>query len=386
MHFKRVAATAGALASIIVVSACSVDGTATRSPIDLDTGTFRTTLAAPAGDAKTDAEMAKVSALRLAEHVVFRTEIDPALTKFSMPTYPIAGPGGLKAVITGVDDLPVVKEKLRYGFSLAGSTPINDKSDKGLNHVVLVFADSAAATEAADVMSAQLIKDGTEDRRRSTTIPGMPAETRALSGATFDGGRMTAAFTPVGDKVIYTWTDAKTDARWTETAVRTAFEKQKALLEGMPPIDEDRRIDPTGIMRAMFPMESAGTLMANSVLVGRAAAHAVGNSSAAHAENQKNGVTEVAVGESVIYRAGGDEQAGNVLKGLADLSGDPTATKAGSPQDLPTALCSTGKSSTGEASAECSVAVGRYAAQVRTDDLKSAQQQISAQYELLKQL
>lgn len=385
MHLTRVAATVGAFLSMAVLGACSLDGTATRSPIDLDTGRYRTTLAAPAGDADTDAAMAKVSALRLAEYVVFRTEIDPALTKVSMPTYPIVGAAGMGGVITEAADLPVMKDTLRYGFSVAGSTPTGDSTAKGLNHAVLVFADPAAATEATRVMTAQLIRNSGGDRREATTIPGMPTDTRALTGGTFDGGRMAAALTPVGDKVVYTWADAKS-GDWPAQAVRTAYQKQKTMLDGMPSIDDDRSIDPTGLLRALLPNESGGTPMANSVLAGRAAAHATGDSSTADAENKKNGVTELAIGKAVIYRAGSDRQARTVLEDLVDVSDDPSATRASSPQDLPGAVCSTGKSPTGETSALCSLAIGRYAVQVQSDDLKDAQQQVSAEYELLKQL
>ncbi|AUH69058.1 MULTISPECIES: DUF7373 family lipoprotein [Gordonia] len=388
MQWKRAAAAAGAVVSLSAVTACTVDGTATRGPIQLDTGKYATSLQPAAGTADTESEMNRLRAMRLGEDIAFRDEVDPVLTKFSMPTYPISGASGLRGVFSDAADLPV-SQKLRYGFTMAGGAP--DDSDgknlhQGLNHAVLVYPDAETAGEAVSAMSGQMLKKTYGSPMRRTDVPGMPAETVALTGKSSGGGQITVAFTPVAEKVVYTWADAD-DGGWTLAAVRSAFTKQKALLDAMKPISDDKRIDPNGLLRAVLPTESnGGSAFSGSVAGPRAISQLASKSTATFADLQKTGVTEAAVGGSLVFRAGGDDQAAELLKTLSDDSDDPTAKKADSPQDLPSAVCQTSKSSFGDDQATCFVAYGSYAAQADGSDLHEAQQKISAQYLLLKQL
>ncbi|EGD56131.1 DUF7373 family lipoprotein [Gordonia neofelifaecis] len=384
MHWKRAAAVVGAVLSISAVTACTVDGTATRGPVQLDTGKYATTLQPAAGTADSEAAMDKLRAMRFGEDIVFRDEIDPQLTKFSMPTYPISGAAGLKGVFSDAADLPE-SQKLRYGFSIAGGNP-DDGNDKGMNHAVLVYTDPAAATAALNAMSGQMLRKNYGSPMQRTQIPGMPAETVALSGKSSSGSQISVAFTPAGDKVIYTWADSK-DGAWTQSVVRSAYQKQKVLIDGMKPISEDRQIDPTGITRAVLPTESgSGSAYSGAVAGPRTISQLAGKSSATYKDLASAGVTEAAVGGSLVFHAGGEDQAKKLLTSLSDTSDDPAAKKAASPQDLSSAICQTSKSSTGTDTASCFVAVGSYAVQADGSDLHDAQQKISAQYLLLKQL
>lgn len=378
---KRVVPVLVAGLSVVALAACSIDGTATRGPLDLDTGKYQTSLSKPAGEATTDAELDKLRAVRLGESIVFHDEVDPQLNRSSMPTYPVTQATGLSGIITDVNDEPFMKT-LRYGFSVAGGSK-DDDNDKGYNHAVFVFTDAAAADAAADALADAVSGQKYSSARTPTKVPGMPAQTRARNGKTTKGF-VTAAFTPVGDKVIYTWADSK-DAAWTATTVRVAYEKQKSMLDGMQPISDDPQIDPDGILRAVLPGDS-GTRISDTVLGPRTVAHLVNGSSAMYEAEKKAGITEAVVGDAVVFKAGSDAQATDFLKTLSDQSDDPTARKAASPQDLSSATCYTSKSSFGTDSADCYLTVGQYVVQTSDENLLAAQQMASAEYLLLKQL
>ncbi|ALG84804.1 DUF7373 family lipoprotein [Gordonia phthalatica] len=381
MAFKRVALTVTAGLSIALLSACSVDGTPTRGPVKLDTGSYQTTLGAPAGDATSENELNRLRGLRLGESIVFHDEVDPVLNRGAMPTYPVTNKSGLAGIFTDVDDEPFMKT-LRYGFSV-GAGAKDDGNDKGYNHAVFVFTDSAAAAAAADGLRDSLLKSGDTNPRTPTQVPGAPAEMRAVTGKTV-GGTVTAGFTPVGDKVIYTWADAK-DAAWTATTVRVSYEKQKALLDTMAPISDDKRIDPDGLMRAVLPTKTKSG-MSGAVLGPHTAALMFNSPAKGFADQQKAGVSAVVMGGATVIKTGSEGQAKDYLAEITDRSTDPTARKAASPQDLSSAKCYTTKSTFGADSAECYLAVGRYVVEADGDDLKDAQQKVSAEYLLLKQL
>ncbi|MBM7369151.1 DUF7373 family lipoprotein [Gordonia hydrophobica] len=381
MNGKRVVPALAAGLSIVLLAACSVDGTPTRGPLDLDTGKYQTSLAQPAGTATTDAELDKLRAVRLGESLVYHDDVDPQLNRTSMPTYPVTPASGLSGIISDVNDEPFMKA-LRYGFSVAAGSK-DDDNDKGYNHAVFVFTDAAAANTAADALADALLKSRGSGERTRTRVPGAPTQMRAVNGKT-SKGFVTAALTPVGDKVVYTWADSS-DAAWTATTVRVSYEKQKALLDGMKPISDDPRIDPDGMLRGVLPVES-GSRLSNMVLGPRTVALLANKPTEMYDAGKKAGITAAVVGDALVLKAGSDQQATEYLKTLSDQSGDPTARKAASPQDLASATCYTSKSSYGSDSADCYLAVGKYVVQASDSELLAAQQMASAEYLLLSQL
>ncbi|MGB3709055.1 DUF7373 family lipoprotein [Gordonia sp. (in: high G+C Gram-positive bacteria)] len=384
MNFKRAAATAGAFLTVTVLAACTVDGTAIRGPIDLDTGRFSTELNAPAGSADTENQVSLLKAIRLGEQIVFRDEVDPALTTFGMPTYPLSTSDGLRGVFSDAKDLPTTS-KLLYGFSTAGSADTDQPDSKGYNHGVFVYPDAATANAAVSELSGLLRKPKIGTPAKNTTVAGMPAETVALRQMTA-GNKTTATLTltPVGSTVIYTWADAP-NAEWTRTAVRVSYEKQKALLAAMPPISDDKQIDPHGLLRAVIPASSDSAVRISGQVVGpRTISQFSGNSAKAYATFQKAGVTEVAVGGALLFATGSDKQAADLAADIAEASDDSTARKAPSPRDLSTAKCITSKS--GGGSATCVIAIGKYVVQVTGDKLLEVQQKTAAEYVLVKKL
>lgn len=380
MTFRRAVLTVAAGLSLTALAACTVEGTPTRGPVDLDTGKYSTKLASPAGEVTSDADLDKLLGLRLGESIVFHDDVDPALDDSSMPTYPITRASGLAGVINDVGDKPFMKG-LHYGFSVGAQS--KKQKDKGFNHAVLVFDSPAAAVAGADGLAAALRKESYAGPRTDARLAGAPADMRAVAGKTADGV-MTAGFTPVGDKVIYTWADAH-DKGWTENIVRVSYEKQKALLDSMKPISDDRKIDPGGLLRGVLPADSQ-TRLTGAVLGPRTVALLANTPSSFYKTIQKADVTAAVVGGALVFKTGGDEQANALLKDLSDQSGDPTSRKAASPRDLPSAACFTSTTSLGTKSADCYLTVGRYAVQTSAETLLAAQQMAAAEVELLKQL
>lgn len=386
MSFKRVAATVGALLSVTALAACSVDGTPTRGPIDLDTGKYSTTLNAPAGNATTDGDKARLKAAQLAEYLVFRDDLDPALVQFSMPTYPVSAQQGLAGVFSKAGDLPTTK-KLQYGFSVGGGADDKDPSKKGVNYAVFVYDSPQTASEAVNELTDNMLGPDGGGAKTKVTIPGMPSTTVAVAGKSFDKTNTIAAgLTPVGASVIYTWADS-VDPQWPAQTVRAGYEKQKALLDSMPPISDSTELDPSGLLRAVIPPDAnAGLPSTGQVLGPRAISQFTGASSKNYRDYEKAGVVRAAIGGAVVFETGSDGQATELAKTVGDSTDDPMARKADSPRDLSSAVCSTSKSSFGSDTATCVIAVGKYLVDVDGTDLLDVQQRTSAEYALLKQL
>lgn len=372
----RKSLVAAAAAVTCVLAGCSVDGTPTRGPIELQTGKYGAMQTAPAGDATSDMRWAKLRGARLAEHMIFAHDLDPVMDDGKMPTQSLASVTNTQTVIPDTDRLPVMKD-FQYGFTLSSGN--GTKNDTGINHAVYVFSDAEAASASVDQLSGSMLKDDREySNYERVRIPGMPAESVTIHDGERDKHTV-AAFTAVGQRLIYTWADAP-DRAWPERIVKTAYDRQKPLLDAIGPESDDRSIDPDNLLTGTVSDDS-GNPLTGSVYGQRATALFYSDQSAALAALKKAGIEQFAWNGTQAYKAASHEQAEGWIDFLVDDFDNDTSRKAASPQDLDVARCVTRDDRSG-----CFVAVGPYVGEAYGTDLKDAQEQISAQYGFLKKL
>ncbi|MFT4088576.1 MAG: hypothetical protein QM658_15750 [Gordonia sp. (in: high G+C Gram-positive bacteria)] len=365
-----------ALAALAVtMTACTVDGTPQRGPVVLDTGKYSTKLAPEFGTATSDNDIALVRATRLAGNVIFPEDIDSSFTHFSMPTSALVRAKNINMLLPDADKIPA-NASFKYGFSTTASEP--PKYDRAVNHAVFVYANPQAATAAAQQFADASAKDPGETRN---PIAGMPSATQAVQSPVGADGLVTEmAFTPVGDKVIYTWVKDTTFNRADASIVR-AYQKQKSMLDAMP-VDDDLERDPAGLLRATIEDPDNDTsLIYNTVWDQRGEAQNYGNRPQAYQALKDAGIEHTAKRKTQVYEAEDQAGAKSWAKYLSDSFMGDDGRKADSPQDLDSVPCyvASGRGA-------CFVVVGKYVGEIYGKDLKDAQQQAAAQYELLKQL
>lgn len=372
---KSLIAVAAALCCAL--AGCTVDGTPTRGPIQLQTGKYGSMQARPAGEATSDAAWAKLRGVRLADHMIFAHELDPVLDDGKLPTQPLATPTNVQIVIPNTANLPVMKD-FEYGFTLSsGNGSVNDT---GINHAVFVFTDAAAAKDAVTQMSGVMLKRTTYSDYSRVRVDGMPSESVTIHSPGAGGRHTVAAFTAIGQRVVYTWADAKNRA-WPDRIVKAAYDQQAQLLDGVEADDSDRRIDPDNLLPGTLEDPDDSNPLYGSVYGQRAIALFYSDQSAAYEAVKKAGIERFAWNSSQLYKAGSESQAKGWIDFLVKDFDDDTSRKAASPQDLGSARCMTKDAGTG-----CSVAVGPYVGEVYGKTLVEAQQQISAQYTFMEKL
>ncbi|MGO3327629.1 DUF7373 family lipoprotein [Gordonia sp. (in: high G+C Gram-positive bacteria)] len=364
-----------AAAVTCVLAGCSVDGNPTRGPIELQTGKYGSMQSAPAGDATSDVAWAKLRGARLADHLIFAHDLDPVLDDGKLPTQALATVANTQTVLPDTDRLPVMKD-FQYGFTVSSGN--ETKNDTGLNHAVYVFTDAATASAAVGQLSGSMLKDREYSKYERARVPGMPAESVTVHDGSHDKHTV-AAFTAVGPRMIYTWADAP-NRSWPERIVKAAYDQQKPLLDSIGRESDDRRIDPDNLLAGTVSDDS-GSPLTGSVYGQRATALFYSDQSAALTALKKAGIEQFAWNGTQAYKAATPEQANGWIDFLAHDFTDETSRKAASPQDLNVARCM----SRDDRSA-CFVAVGPYVGEAYGDDLKDAQEKISAQYGFLTKL
>ncbi|WOC14147.1 DUF7373 family lipoprotein [Gordonia sp. MP11Mi] len=360
-----------------VLAGCAVDGTPTRGPVELQTGKYGSMQTKPAGDATSETAWAKLRGVRLADHMVFAHDLDPVMVDGKLPTQPLATAANVQAVIPDTADLPVMKD-FQYGFTLSSG---DESNDTGINHAVFVFRDAAAASAAAGQLSGVMLKRTSYSKYERVRVAGMPSESITIHDSSADKHTV-AAFTPVGQRLIYTWADAK-DRAWPDRIVKAAYDQQKPLLDAIGTVSDDRRIDPDNLLTGTVGENSGdgSNPLHGSVYGQRAAALFYGDQSAALTALKKAGIEQFAWNGTQLYKAGSAGQTAGWIDYLVKDFEDDTSRKAASPQDLNIARCLTRDGNAG-----CFVAVGPYVGEAYGKDLADAQQQISAQYTFMKKL
>ncbi|MCF8587950.1 DUF7373 family lipoprotein [Gordonia liuliyuniae] len=372
---KSLIAIAAALTCVL--AGCAVDGTPTRGPIELQTGKYGSMQTRSAGEATSDVAWAKLRAVRLADHMIFAHDLDPVMVDGKLPTQPLATPANVQVVIPDTADLPVMKD-FEYGFTLSSG---NEKNDAGINHAVMVFRDDAAASAAARQLSDVMLKRTSYSNYERVRVAGMPSESITVHDAGAGGKQTVAAFTPVGQRLIYTWADDR-NRSWPERIVKAAYDQQKPLLDALGTVSDDRRIDPDGLLTGTVSEDGDSSNPLHGAVYGqRAAALFYGDQSAALAALKKSGIEQFAWNGTQLYKAGSEGQTAGWIDYLVKDFEDDSSRKAASPQDLNAARCLTRDGAAG-----CFVAVGPYVGEAYGKDLADAQQQISAQYGFMKKL
>ncbi|ALG84808.1 DUF7373 family lipoprotein [Gordonia phthalatica] len=386
---KGATVAAALMMSATAVAGCAVDGTATRGPIQLDTGKYLAQQSMALKSASTDGAWAQLRGVRLADHIIFPREVDSGLVSSKFPLQPLSSAQNAGGVFGGgeVSDLPVLKQ-FQYGFVVTAGE--EGAGDLGISHAVLVFDSPASAARAAyDISKTKLKKKPDEytTNIRSKPVPGAPDGTRAVESTGVYQGKVqnetVEGFTPVGSMLMYTWGQAK-DLPRAENIVKTALTKQKALLDPAPTISDDRNPDPTGLIRGTLVGEGGGDPMEKVVFSARGAALTFDDQPAAYEAMKKTGVTEVALNGTKAYRTGSADQAKTFADFLRkEYAVTYTATKAAaSPRDLGGAHCWNND----DRQFGCTVVVDRYVGFTLSRSLKDAQQQISAQSVFLSKL
>ncbi len=376
---SRAAVPAVALAVAAVLAGCTVDGSPQRGPVELDLGKYGSMQAATLPTATTDAQWAKVRAVRLADSVVFPVDIDAGMTDLKMPTMPIVVPKNLGLVMSEMVDLPVMK-RFQYGFSMAAG---NGPNDFGVNHVVMRFADDRAAGDAVTQIGgiAAKPKEYNKPGGGPVSVAGMPRASVVIHNVGSSGKHVFTAVSQVASYLVYTWADSP-DRAWAERAIVTAFDKQKALLEAIGPENTDRNPDPTGLIRGTIRVPADEQTVSTQIVLGqRGAALFYGNGPEAYSELKKAGITAAAMNQTQAYRAAGPAQAEGWRDYLIKGFGDDTSRKAASPRDLSSAKCFQKDDRVG-----CFIAVGDYVGEAYGKELLDTQQQISAVYTFLKKM
>ncbi|GAC79440.1 hypothetical protein SAMN04488550_2218 [Gordonia malaquae] len=383
INLVRTARAVVMLLAAAVVGGCTVDGTPTTAPIDLDVGRYGSMLEAPLPDATSAVRWSQLRAVRLAEHMVFPRDLDAAIVDVKMPTAPIGVPRNMGAVIPDADTIPAMK-RFEYGFVItAGDTP----GDQASQQMIARFADPEAARDAVHQL-APLWTKPTEyvPAGEIVTLAGLPAGSIAAHLARPLKGRPTAhstmGLTAVGEYLVYTWAESENRA-WTERIVTTAYMKQKPMIDAIGPDDPSRNADPTGLMTGTLrSTEDNGNPIIRTVWGPRGIALISQNGPEAYRAVMANGVTVGVVNGSNAYRAGSPAQAARwrdyLIKEYLDRS-EGVARPAASPRDLPSALCF----AAGTRESACFVAVGAYVGEVEGSTLLDGQQQISAVYTAL---
>lgn len=364
-----------AVAAVCALAGCSVEGTPTRGPVELKTGKYGDMRAEPAGEATSEADWARLRAVRLAESMIFVHELDAVMDDPKMPTQPLASARNVQAVLPDTADLPVMKD-FQYGFTVSAGN--GAKNDTGINHAVFVFVDAKASAAAADQLSDSLIKDREYSKYERVRVPGMPTQAVTVHDKGRDSDTV-AAFTPVGERLIYTWADAP-NRSWPDRIVKAAYDQQKRLLDSISPGSDDRRIDPDGLLTGTVDVDD-GNPLSGSVYGQRAAALFYRDQSAAYAELKKAGIEQFAANGTQAYEAASNQQAQGWREFLVGSFRDDTSRKAPSPQDLDTATCAVKDDGAG-----CFIVVGPYVGEAYGPNLQDAQERISAQYRFLTDL
>ncbi|GEE02779.1 hypothetical protein nbrc107696_32250 [Gordonia spumicola] len=380
MRHSRRRSAAFVLCAVALVAGCSVDGSPVRGPVDLDTGPYLSRQSSALTQATTEVDWAQVRGVRLADHLVFARDIDPVLAELKLPTQPLARAENLATVAVGAADTPAAKS-FEYGFTVSAGT---EDGDTSVNYSLVKFTDDAAARDAVTQFVVPLLRKDEYTRvAELTRIAGLPADSRAVHQTSTYGAETTIGLSAVGPYLIHTWaqSDKAKDRAWTERAVLAGYEKQKPLVDAIPPESTDRNPDPTGLMRGNVAPEEDGDPLQHSVLGQRGAAVLFDDGPGAFAMLRKAGVTAVAIGDTWAYLTAGESQARGLRDSLIAEFTSGIGRKEPSPRDLPSAACAENSDRF-----SCSVAVGKHVGTAMGATLVEAQQKVSAQYTFLSKM
>ena len=375
-------------ASTAALSACAVDGTAKRGPIDLDPGTYRT--AATSEGTGTASWMAGAA---LGAYVPYPSQIDDRLTGVMMGTTPIGSLKDLAQYVQGVETVDENK-KLEFGF-LTESFQRGETLTRSLMLGVLRFPDEGAARAAVKPtaeanLAARIAQDKRLDvddtDRRVVSPSGFPAGSRAVEGRGEEGTVSTMLLVPHGNDVLLMDSYGRS-AGDTTAILKRAVDRLVDGLADSGDVSMKTSMKNAEMLELTVPVGASSTdpLMkfAGTVTVPASYAHVYDDPVSAVKMFTEAGVDVVARRETTLFRATSAAKAQALKKDFAESS-TPSARSLASPRDLPSATCV--KAAGALTRYECTVVFDRYyATSASSKSLLDAQQKISAQYLILQQ-
>jgi hypothetical protein len=277
-HFTRAGRLAAVCAVAILLGGCTsaVGGTPVKPPASttadgvdvalLQTGNYPTRPRPPLGDVADRYQGGLVEAARMADHVVGPWEIDPELTDFAAPTTAdiIKNAGAVESVLPDYIAPAAADYGFVNGFVSRRNNP--DPRNRGLQNVVLRFADPAsAAGAAADFNTRAFVpQSGISTPLVATPIPGHP-DTLA-SSSEFDeynsSGRWTTvrAFTARGPYVLIQRADSMLGPQNAIDLVAKTLDLQIPAIDTfqMTSLDELNSLaeDPSGLLARTLTVPS----------------------------------------------------------------------------------------------------------------------------------
>ena len=385
---------AAAAAVTAVLAGCTVDGQPSSATftdpavqvVALDTGDYPTRARAAFGRAVTDPE--RVEATRMAQFVLAPFEVNPDLTHGQWPVGEFDDAAGIgRAVVPGAADIPANAEFVTGFVTTADNGEANvGATRQSLQHAVLHYRSSAAATAAAEQMGAAWARI---DNKPIVPLDGAPGTRTFFQD--FKPSTAILAFTAHNsyvfvDRYYVPATQVRSGKALRQMA--DAIARQKSLLDEFAPTPDGETplIDPDAILIYALPF-TAAYLRANPESPDRGAVY--GPRGIAHTSTDpvtdfevltKIGSDANAVENSAVFRADTAEGARTYLDSFLGSNRTRGWTGADSPPGLPTATCQ--KHPTSQAHS-CALTVGRYGAQVIGNTKTDTHQQASAQYLIL---
>lgn len=397
---RAVSVTVGLISAAALIAGCTSgsdgqSGEASRSSAAtsssatgaLDTGTFSTTARGPFGT-KTIDDLPALESQRLAEFTTLPQEIDSRFTQAALPFGATVNRiavndflGGGTAVATAA-----IQNKMGAGFyASAGQAPQKTEPVASMTHGVMRFKTPADAARGAQAIFDALLASkedrfgGAKEPAQKITIPSLPNSlVLRQPNATLPG---TTALTAHSSYVIADLFVEPTNENNAARDLKRSLDLQIPLLDKFPltKTGPNAQIvqDQNKILIYTLPNPKARTALNDGVFGPRGFAFAYDTPLTVIQQLKTAGVEHIASAGSNVFRAATPEQAQQLMADrIAFYGGDAAA----SPPGLSSAKCT----SDGASNNHCWIANGRYLGEVQQQDLKTAQQAISAEYKILQ--
>lgn len=351
----------------------------------LDVGPYPRAPRPPLGTAGDAATGAIAQAQQLASFVIGPWEVDDSLTTpYLSSYYVINGPTPLQQLGPEGIALAAGEHDLLYGFASAREA---DDENGAMVNAVLRFPDAALASAASAAMATAAVGQSIAGVTPTpTAVPGHPDAAASTYPFTPSGSgqpRATVrAFVSHGPYVFMQFVQSTDGVDAAAALVAKAFDAQGPLVDQFKAVDPSALasvpLDPTGLLAKTIPASPGEGAARNAVYQTRGAQHFQSNPIASTKLFDDNGVSEVAMGQTNVYKTKDAVTAKVVTESFnAEVNADGT-TAAPSVAALPDSHCLALSQQF-----YCVAPAAEYAIEVRSDALPDAQQQVSAQYAML---
>lgn len=365
----------------------------------LDSGNYPTDPSPHLGTAGAPLEGALIEARRMANNVVGPWEVDPSLTTPS----PLRAMVLKNAAAVGlIEPAPVAVAVQAHNFINGFSSDRQGQSQQRLMNAVLRFADPFAAAAAAADMAGNAASVQPSDTQPVAKVA-IPAHPDALASTDSHDGSIqyiatVLSFTAHGPYVLCQTAQAG-DIDTATALISRTLDIQGPLIDQFAPTDPtkfaDLVRDPTGLLArtVRYPTwpEPEGSVPANpkvGVYEPHAALHLQDDPPSAAAALSTAGVQAMSYYQTIVYQARDPADAAQLATDLANsaLQLQPSAQPADGVGFMPTSQClqsDGGESSGHQLRYYCFAPVGTFTIEARAAQLKSAHEQIAAQYKML---